>query len=517
MNPRLRALCDLAVPAARESVGLHELYDGLVQDLSPTGVQAALARVGQGPAEPDAHDEAQLRASEAAVQTEFAVLQEHRRNPLVHLWNLDLSCYDRPYAPEEERADARRRQMAQWPAAVDAAIESLDRVPAPLATALLPAVRGLKAGLPGDDRAEDSGSLDAARQALGRLVDHIDGWANKGEQDAAIGGHELSQLMGHSDATAVDLHVLARRADDERTRLRELLADACEQFRPGAGATSSELVGELLADHPNTPEDIHAEAMEQIREATAFTLERDLLPDPGGQCLVGPAPPSRRWAMAMMSWSAPFEADGPSWYYVTPPDPNWPEPEQQQWLEVFSRTTLPAITVHEVTPGHYAHGRMLRSAPSDVRRTLMSSAFIEGWAHYGEELMLEEGFRSDDPRFAIGVAIEALVRVTRLAVSIGIHTGDMTMDEAVARFTTDAFLRGPAARSEALRAGYDPTYGRYTWGKLEIMALRDEAKARWGSGYSHLRFHQALLRLGAPALGVMGNALAASGDVGAKD
>ena len=69
----------------------------------------------------------------------------------------------------------------------------------------------------------------------------------------------------------------------------------------------------------------------------------------------------------------------------------------------------------------------------------------------------------------------------------------MTVDDATARFEADAFLLGPAARSEATRATYDPTYGRYTWGKLEIMSLRDEALAAWGTEFSLRRFHEALL------------------------
>src|SRR5205807_3861401 len=117
-----------------------------------------------------------------------------------------------------------------------------------------------------------------------------------------------------------------------------------------------------------------------------------------------------------------------------------------------NRTTLPAITVHEVAPGHFAHGRVLRRVPTDVRKCLMSISFVEGWAHYAEQLCVEEGFRADDPRFQAGVAIEALVRVTRLAVSIGLHSGTVTMDEAARRFADDAHLRGPAARSEAARA-----------------------------------------------------------------
>jgi uncharacterized protein (DUF885 family) len=215
----------------------------------------------------------------------------------------------------------------------------------------------------------------------------------------------------------------------------------------------------------------------------------------------------------MMSWAAPYEPDAASRYYISPPDPAWPAAEQDDWLKVFSRTTLTAITVHEVAPGHFAHGRRLRRLGSDVRRTLHSLSFVEGWAHYGEEVCLEEGFRADDPRFAAGVALEALQRVTRLAVSIGTHAGTMTVQDGAARFEADAFCYGPAARAEAARATFDPTYGRYTWGKLEILRLREAARARWGSGFSLSRFHDALLGLGSPPLGLMPVALDRAGQL----
>jgi uncharacterized protein (DUF885 family) len=283
--------------------------------------------------------------------------------------------------------------------------------------------------------------------------------------------------MSSIEGMPVDLGRLAERADRERDRLHTWLDDACAHQAPGRPAR--DVVSELLRDHPDA-DGVLDEARAQTDEVIAFTIDHELVPGLDGECRVGPAPPSRRWAMAMMASAA---------------------------LQVFSRTTLPAITAHEVAPGHFAHGRVLRRMPTDVRRALHSPAFIEGWAHYTEELCVEEGFRADDPRFAVGVALEALVRVTRLAVALGVHTRAMTMDEAVQRFERDAYLEGPAARSEAARATFDPTYGRYTWGKLEILALRDEAKARWGRRYTHARFHGALLALGSPPLGLMGAAL----------
>src|SRR5260370_7726252 len=107
--------------------------------------------------------------------------------------------------------------------------------------------------------------------------------------------------------------------------------------------------------------------------------------------------------MAMMSWNAPGDPEGPSWYHIPPPDESWPPGKTEEWLEVFSATTLPGITVHEVAPGHFSHGRALRRAPSQVRRTLFSAAFVEGWAHYAEGLCVEGGVLPHHPPLPVRV------------------------------------------------------------------------------------------------------------------
>jgi hypothetical protein len=517
-SSRVLRLWEANLPEAREYAGRHE-FDGRLQDLSPGGVAALLARIGEGPRDPDRHDEAHLSAMEAGVRANLQVIEQHRWNPLVHLANLDLACYDREYAPAHDRRRARLEHLAGWPEAIGGAIESLDRVPAPVSKSLLPSVRGLAAGLDllaprGEHEGDKAGAapddqqiIEAASAAHTRLVAHLEVAADSGPADVSLGAPALTHLLGAPEGLPVDLGRLERAADAERARLRARLEQDCDRYRRGSKPT--ELLAELHRDHPGA-DGIYTEAKAIIAEATTFTLEHDLLPALGGECLVGPSPESRREATAMMSWSAPEEEDAPAWYYVNPPDPSWPSEEQDQWLSMFCATTLPGITVHEVMPGHFAHGQMLARARGDVRRTLFSLAFVEGWAHYAEELMVEEGFRKEDPRFAIGVWVEALIRVTRFAVALGVHAGSMTLDEATRRFEDDAFLEAAGARSEARRATYDPTYGRYTWGKLEILALRDEAMAVWGTRYSHRRFHESLLALGAPPLGTMGDAL---GDV----
>ncbi len=504
MPPRLHAVCDLDVAEQRESSGRHE-YDGQIQDLSPAGVRAGLAglaaAVAAGEPLADPHDEAHLATFEERARVAFGQLELHRRNPLYHLSELDLACYDRDYAPAEQRDQARREHLAAWPRAVDAAIESLDQVSAPVAASLLGAVRGLTAAIPAD---ADEGSAAAASAAHGRLLTHLERAADAGDPDPALGTAALTALMSSADSLGVDLGALSARADAERDRLMARLTESCAQLDPSVPPL--ELARELSRDHPDSGGVMEA-ARHWTRLAIEFTRDRDLVPFHDGECLVGPAPESRRWGMAMLAWAAPGEPEGPSWYHITPPDDSWPEREQEQWLEVFSETSLPGITVHEVAPGHFSHGRALRHAPTAVRRTLFSAAFIEGWAHYAEEVCVEEGFRADDPRFAIGVWLGALIRVTRLACAIGVHTAGMTVQEGARRFESDTALLGPAALAEARRATFDPTYGRYTWGKLEITDLREQARQKWGADFSPRRFHTALLDLGSPPLGLIQTAV----------
>ncbi len=513
LSPRVRAVCDLDVSEVREYAGRHE-YDGKPQDLSPAGVRAGLARLAAARADgerlADAHDEAHLSAAEEQKWVAYAELELHRRNPILHLGELDLACYDKDYAAAEERDAARAEHLAAWPRVVDAAIESLDQVSAPVAEALLGGIRGLAAGLkaePGGSGVSVQAALAAARAARAahtRLVAHTERAAADGDPDPALGGAGLATLMSSAEAMPVDLGRLAEQADAERDRLYALLTDGCARLEPGRPAL--EVARDLVRDHPDGAGVIDAARLWTER-AIEFTRDHDLVPYHDGVCLVGLAPESRRWAMAMMSWAAPGEPEGPSWYHITPPEESWSERKKEEWLEVFSHTTLPGITVHEVAPGHFSHGRALRHLNSEVRRTLQSSAFVEGWAHYGEELCVEEGFGADDPRIAIGIWLEALVRVTRLACAIGVHTAGMTTEDAARRFEADTHLSGSAALSEARRATFDPTYGRYTWGKLEILKLRERARKDWGAGFTLRRFHKAMLDLGSPPLGLLGTAV----------
>ncbi|MEU2790268.1 DUF885 family protein [Streptomyces sp. NPDC007100] len=514
MDARLRAVCDLMIEQVREQAGLHE-YDGRVQDLSPGGIRSGLAKLGAPvpgarepaprPASADPHDAAHLRVFETALRTVYGDLEMHRRNPLPHLLNLDLCCYDREYAPAADRARAKRTHLASWPDAIDASVRSLDQVDAPTARAVLDTAGSLTSVIP--PGLDGTGIAVRARDAHGRLMACLRHAAAHGDPRSALGERDLALLMGAPEGLDVSLPRLADRADRETERLRLLLREGCHRLDPGR--RPHDLVRDLVREHPPA-----GAVLDRARAVTAelmdFTRARALLPHLDGEVRVGPTPPARQDTWAMMAFAAPGEPDAPSWYHITLPGPGWKQEDAEEWLTVFSPAVLPAVTAHEVVPGHFAHARSLRRAAGPVRQILQSLTFMEGWAHYGEELMVEEGFRAADPRFAIGVCMEALIRVVRLACAIGVHTGAMDVPEAARRFEADTYLSGRAARAEAERATFDPTYGRYTWGKLALRDLRDEARRRWGNAYSALRFHSAVLALGSPPLGLLPAALTRS-------
>ncbi|MFD7556159.1 DUF885 family protein [Streptomyces sp. NPDC059835] len=500
---RLAAVCEMSVPAARDGAGRHE-YDGTVQDLSPDGVRRGLAALG-GPAGTapyrDPHDEAHAAAAEQALRVRFGELELHRSNPLWHIENLELCGYDRPYAPRAERDAARSAHLRQWPDAVDAAVEALDRVPAPLAGATLPLARGLAAHLdPGGGPVHT-----AAARAHARLVAHLERAALDGPPSAALGGPALARLLGSAEACTVDLATLTNRVDAERERLCALLDESLRRVDPVTAPADT--VRALQADHPDS-DGLLAEFTKLVDETVAWTARLDLVPHHDVEVVVQSMPDSQRRALAGLFASAPYETDAPASFRVSLPLGGAPESEREQWLATgFNRTLMPNMAVHEVAPGHASHFRALRLAPSEVRRTLHSEAFIEGWAHYCEELALEQGFRAGDPRVAVAVAQDALRRVTRFACAIGLHTGAMTEADAATRFAADVALAGPAALHEAQRGLLDPTYGRYTWGKFAILDLREQAEERWGAGFTLRRFHTALFDLGAPPLGLLRTAL----------
>lgn len=495
---RVRAVAEARLAFSREYSGLHE-FDGQIQDLSPDGVRRSLSALG-GPPLSDPLDEASVAGAEAALRTRLGDLELYRRDPFLHIEALDLTAYERDYAPAADRMAARSRHLAQWPAAIDAAISSLDCVPPQVAAAFLASVRGLRAAIqPGDG---DIGTKASA--ALDRLVGHLARSAARPETAEGLGTERLIALLGCADGITVDLGQLTVRTAAEKVRMNDLLRDACARIAPGEPLAV--VVREKLTRHGTFTDVVNA-AQRLVDDAREFVRSRAIAPFADGECLVEATPAPRRWGVGRISWSGAWEPAAPARFHLTPPDPAWSPGAQDAWLRRFGCAALPALTVHETFPGHANHALAMRQVPSPTRRTLWSELFFEGWAHYCEQMCFEEGFQDGNPLLQAGVALEALVRLTRIENAIGLHTRAFTVADGSRLFSQDAFLDGPAAMAEAQRGLFEPTYTRYGVGKFFFLDLRDAAKRAWGPAFTLERFHRELLSLGSPPLAPVAEAL----------
>jgi uncharacterized protein (DUF885 family) len=154
------------------------------------------------------------------------------------------------------------------------------------------------------------------------------------------------------------------------------------------------------------------------------------------------------------------------------------------------------VSVHEVYPGHYTQFLYAKDFPSDVRKVYGANTNIEGWAHYAEQMMLDEGFHSGDPGYRLAQLQDALLRDVRFIAGIRMHTAGMTVEEAARLFETEGHQPHPVAVSEAKRGTSDALYGYYTMGKLMILKLRADYRAKKGKDFTLLEFHDAFIRIG---------------------
>ena len=255
--------------------------------------------------------------------------------------------------------------------------------------------------------------------------------------------------------------------------------------------------------HPE-PGQLIATAREQLGELQTFLQRNSVVSLPTDLSVeVAPTPEFFRWSFASMWTPGPFETRASrAVYYLTDVDPSWPHEKQIEHLRDFNIPTLWNISIHEVFPGHYLHYQHLRRVDSKVRRsTLFAPAtYIEGWAHYCEQMMIEAGFGGRDYTLKLGQLAESLVRLARVVVGIRLHTDDWSVEQGMRFFRDEAFLEESSARREAERGTFDPTYLVYTVGKLGLLKLRRDWQEQQGGKPSLRAFHDALLSHGSAPL-----------------
>jgi hypothetical protein len=284
--------------------------------------------------------------------------------------------------------------------------------------------------------------------------------------------------------------------------LREL-HETQEEFRSVAGRLNGgDPLGawrEAKLQHPAAGQLVSV-AREQVAELSAFLQRHSLVTLPDGEpVVVAPSPEFYRWAFASMWTPGPFETKpSRAYYYITDVDRNWPPERQEEHLRDFNYPTLWNISIHEVYPGHFLHYQHLRQVESTVRKSIFFSpaSFVEGWAHYCEQMMMEAGFHRGDPTIKLGQLAEALVRLARFIVGIRLHCEDLSVEQGMRFFRDEAFLEEATARREAERGTFDPTYVVYSAGKLMLLKLRADYKEQRGGKFSLRTFHDTLLGQG---------------------
>jgi uncharacterized protein (DUF885 family) len=249
-----------------------------------------------------------------------------------------------------------------------------------------------------------------------------------------------------------------------------------------------------------------------IRANHIVTIPSDVRP------ILEETPPfMRATTTASMDTPGPFETHATEAYFnVTLPDPSMTPAQVEGYMHSFNIGTVISTAVHEAYPGHYIQFLWLPQAPSRVRKLLGANTDVEGWAHYTEQMMLDEGYGqpgagAKDEReskfLRLGQLQDALLRNARFIVGIEMHTGKMSYDEAVAFFQMEGYQSKESAIIETKRGSSDPTYLYYTLGKLEIMKLREDMKKKQGAAFSLEKFHDDFLRQGFPPVKIVREAL----------
>jgi uncharacterized protein (DUF885 family) len=198
-------------------------------------------------------------------------------------------------------------------------------------------------------------------------------------------------------------------------------------------------------------------------------------------------------------------------FNVTLPAPDWKPEKVEQWMQGFNRGTITSTAIHEVYPGHYTQFLWVQAAPTKTRKLLYNNSNAEGWAHYTEQMMLDEGYGGYDLNLRLGQLLDALLRNARFIVGIEMHTGKMTLEQGRDYFEKEGFQVPPVAEVEARRATSDPTYLYYNLGKLQILKLREDYHKLQGSKFTLLEFHDRFMRQGSVPMKIIRKSMLGTG------
>jgi uncharacterized protein (DUF885 family) len=503
--------------------GVHT-HDDLLEDMGRTAIEAdTRALSGFARRLGDIHQDA-LTPIE---KVEHPILASHLRGRMfesedVRSWERNPQVYGDvlasslatqalfAYAPETERARRVLSKLRQAPRLIQAARDNVKDPPGIFVKVGIETFRGtltfIERDLPrafsGVDDLHLLGDLaDASTEAVAAIAGYVtyleQEQGPKARASFRLGREKFEQKLKLDEGLTMSAERLLAIAERE-------LSNTQEEFRKVAsrlnGGDPAEAWRKTKAQHP-APGQLASAAKKQIEELASFLENRRLITiPPGDPVVVAPTPDFYRWSFASMWTPGPFETKPMrAYYYVTDVDRSWPAERQEEHLRDFNYPTLWSISMHEVYPGHFLQYQHLRQVDSKVRKSLFfaPASFMEGWAHYCEQMMVESGFGKKDDAIKLGQLQEALTRLVRLIVGIRLHTEDLSVEQGVRMFRDDAYLEEVTARREAERGTFDPSYVVYTAGKLMLLKLRRDYKDAKGDDFSLRTFHDTLLAQGA--------------------
>lgn len=519
-----------AYPVGASELGIHT-YDARLPDLSRPAIQARiddlldwLGDLEQVPfalmREDNRYDYAVM---EYALRAALLELEEERswaNDPIAYTQTIASgisAVVKREYAPLDERTTALAARMAAAPGILEAARQNLDTPPELWTRLAIADTRGLaeylETAVPaaleaqgmGGDAAGDGTGLETARTGLIDALREHAAWLEddllpRSTGTYRLGRYLLERKLLYEEHVSLGVEELDRINNEKIAEYQDRVAEVAAEIDPDQSVR--EVMDSVVHEFP-APDDLLATAREMMEEARAWVETSDIVTlHPGAEPVVRESPPFARDAFAYLDAPGPFEsADLDAFYYITNVLPGWTEEQKRQHMSYFNYAGLLGVTLHETYPGHYVQLGFEREMESEIRRVFPPRTLIEGWAHYAEQLALDEGFHADDPVARLGQLRRALQRHARWYAALHLHAMDEPLDDVVEAFQQLAYFDEFPARREVMRATYDPTYLYYALGRMQILELREDYQAfleEHDREYSLKEFHDRLLGLGLP-------------------
>ncbi len=516
-------------PEAATRTGVHD-YDTKIQAVDPQAFAAEVARLRRFEQRVEAIDEPsldldgqtdrQLLLSDIKLQLYTLDTRETWRTSPDYYVNAGsqavFSIMARDFAPAATRLSDVVAREEQIPAMVRQGEQNLrpDRIPAISAQLGAVDAKGAADFLTHDVTAAFDGVGDAAlrarfaaaTKAAAAAYTQYAGFISSSvvphaHAPFAIGAADYAYLESLQNAEDIPLSKLLAVGEANLAKDKAAFIATARQIDPGA--TPEQVAAKMSDDHP-TADQLLPTAQTDLDDLVAFIKAKHIIDLPDAPVAkVVPTPEfARQFTFASMDAPGPLEKVATEAYYnVTPVDSSMTPAQAEQHLRFFNRYQTMVISSHECYPGHYVNFLFNKRANiSLIRQLEWNVAFGEGWAHYDEQMMVDEGLGNGDPRYRLAQLTGALLRDGRYIVGIKEHTQGMTIDQATQFLMDNAFVGREPAYREAVRGTQDPLYGYYTLGKLMLLKLRADYQAKMGPQYSLAAFHDALLSHGDPPI-----------------